>query len=185
MQAVVVYESMFGNTHTIAEEIGAGLSEYFDVAVITASHADRAQIDAADLVVVGAPTHVHGMPRASTRQGAAKQADQAGGGKALEPDALKDGLREWFASVKTERGHGLAAAFDTRLQGPEVFTGRASKGISRELRRQGYEVIAPPESYLVTKANELCPGERDRARAWGAKLAESLSMDAETSSRPT
>jgi Flavodoxin len=176
MQAVVVYESMFGNTRAIAEAIGAGLGEYFDVAVITVPHADRAQIERADLVVVGAPTHVHGMPRASTMQGAAKQAEEAGGGRALEPDALKDGLREWFASVKTNRGHGLAAAFDTRMQGPEVFTGRASKGISRELRRQGYELIAPPESYLVTKANELCPGERDRARTWGAKLAESLSL---------
>jgi hypothetical protein len=185
MQAVVVYESMFGNTRTIAEAIGAGLGEYFDVAVITAQHAHRAQIEGADLVVVGAPTHVHGMPRASTRQGAAKQAEEAGGSLTLEPDALQDGLREWFASVQTSRGHGLAAAFDTRMQGPAAFTGRASKGISRELRRQGYELIAPPESYLVTKANELCPGERDRARTWGVKLAESLSLAAEVSSRLT
>jgi hypothetical protein len=181
MQAVVVYESMFGNTRAIAEAIAAGLGDYFDVAVVTAAQADRAQIDGADLVVVGAPTHVHGLPRASTRQGAAKQAEEAGGGLTLEPGALKEGLREWFASVKSDRGHGLAAAFDTRMQGPAIFTGQASKGISRELRRQGYELIARPESFLVTKANRLCTGERDRARAWGATLADSLSLTAETS----
>jgi len=182
MQAVVVYESMFGNTRTIAEAIGAGLSDYFDVAVVTAPRADREQIEGADVVVVGAPTHVHGMPRASTRQGAAKQAQQSGGSLKLEPDALEDGLREWFASVTTSRGHGLGAAFDTRMPGPAIFTGRASKLLSRELRRQGYELIAKPESFLVAKGNQLRPGERDRARAWGAKMAENLSLTAETSS---
>ncbi len=47
----------------------------------------------------------------------------------------------------------MAAAFDTRLQGPVAFTGRASKGISHALRRQGYELVAEPESFVVTKEN--------------------------------
>jgi hypothetical protein len=181
MQAVVIYESMFGNTRAIAYAIGAGLADYFDVTVIPVGQAYPTSYNQADLVVVGGPTHVHGMSRPSTRQGAAKQAADAGRGLTLEPGALGEGLREWFASHVTSRGHGLAVAFDTRLQGPAVFTGRASKGIGGALRRQGYELIAKPESFLVTKANELRPGEQHRARAWGASLAESLSLTPESS----
>jgi hypothetical protein len=178
MQAVVVYESMFGNTHAIAGAIGAGLAESLDVAVVPVAQADPRQISAADLVVVGGPTHVHGMARASTRKGAAKQAEETGSGLTLEPDALQDGVREWLPSLGNRRGHGLAAAFDTRLQDPPAFTGRASKGIGKALRRDGYELITAPESFIVTKKNTLRDGELERARAWGAALTESLSLTA-------
>ncbi|HEX7994726.1 MAG TPA: flavodoxin [Streptosporangiaceae bacterium] len=180
MQAVVIYESMFGNTRVIAYAIGAGLADYFDVAVIPVGRAYPTSYNQADLVVVGGPTHVHGLSRPSTRQAAAKQAD-AGDAMSLEPDALGEGLREWLASQVTSRGHGLAAAFDTRMPGPAIMTGRASKRISNALRRQGYELVTKPESFLVSKANVLRSGERDRARSWGAALAESLSLTPESS----
>ncbi|HEX7994649.1 MAG TPA: hypothetical protein VF506_12060, partial [Streptosporangiaceae bacterium] len=167
-------------TRAIAYAIGAGLSDHFDVAVIPVGQAYPTSYSQADLVVVGGPTHVHGMSRPSTRQGAAKQAASANSGLTLEPGALGEGLREWLASHVTSRGHGLAAAFDTRMQGPAVLTGRASRGISSTLRRQGYELVAKPESFLVTKANNLRPGEQDRARAWGAALAESLDLNPES-----
>ena len=176
MQAVVVYESMFGNTHAIAHAIGAGLAGSLDVAVVPVGQADPAQIAEADLVVVGGPTHVHGMARVSTRKGAAKQAKEAGSGLTLEPDASQNGVREWLPSLGNRRGHGLAASFDTRMQGPPVFTGRASKGIGKALRRDGYELIAQPESFVVTKQNTLRDGELERARAWGAALTNSLSL---------
>jgi hypothetical protein len=179
MQAVVIYESMFGNTRAIAYAIGAGLSDYFDVAVIPVAQAYPTSYSQADLVVVGGPTHVHGMSRPSTRQAAAKQAAGAEA-LSLEPGATGEGLREWLASHVTSRGHGLAAAFDTRMQGPAIMTGRACKGIGSALRRQGYELITKPESFVVTKANELRTGEQDRARAWGEALAESLSLTAES-----
>ena len=34
MRAVVVYESMYGNTHLVADAIGAGLGPAFDVSVV-------------------------------------------------------------------------------------------------------------------------------------------------------
>ncbi|HEX6933660.1 MAG TPA: flavodoxin domain-containing protein [Streptosporangiaceae bacterium] len=176
MQAVVVYESMFGNTRAVAEAIGAGLTDYFDVVVVPVAQADPAQISDADLVVVGGPTHAHGMSRASTRLGAANQAEQGGGGVTLEPHASGDGVREWLGSLGTSRGHGVAAAFDTRMRGPAALTGRASKGISNALRRQGYELISEPESFFVTKRNTLVEGERDRAREWGVALASRLAL---------
>jgi Flavodoxin len=171
MQAVVVYESMFGNTRQIADAIGMGLVDGCIVSVVPVPQASPDQIKDADLVVVGGPTHVHGMTRASTRQGAAKMAEEAGSGVVLEPDALAEGLRDWLDELGKSKVHAKAAAFDTRMPGPAALTGRASKGISRALRHRGYELVADPESFIVTKENTLEPGEEERARIWGAQLA--------------
>ena len=78
MRAVVVYESMYGNTHLIADAIGAGLSTAFDVRVVPVSTAWPEVIADANLVVVGGPTHVHGMSQASTRKAAVEAAGQPG-----------------------------------------------------------------------------------------------------------
>src|SRR5512140_2757465 len=94
MRAVVVYESMYGNTHLIADAIGAGLESAFDVRIVPVSHAGPEVIADADLVVVGGPTHAHGMSRASTRKAAVQAADKPVGGLTVEPDALGPGLRE-------------------------------------------------------------------------------------------
>jgi flavodoxin len=66
MRAVVVYESMYGNTHQVAEAIGAGLGGAFEVSVVPVSKAGPAVLADADLVVVGGPTHLHAMSRAAT-----------------------------------------------------------------------------------------------------------------------
>ena len=172
MRAVVVYESMYGNTHRIAEAIGAGLETAFDVRVVSVTQAMPEVIADADLVVVGGPTHVHGMSRASTRKAAVQAADKPVGGLQGEPDALDPGLREWFGSLGDYPVR--AAAFDTRMHGPATFTGRAAKGVTRLLRQHGFEVVAEPESFLVTKQDRLEPQEEDRARDWAAKLAAGI-----------
>jgi hypothetical protein len=112
------------------------------------------------------------LSRASTRKAAVQAADKPAGGLAVEPDALGPGLREWFGSLA--RYPARAAAFDTRMRGPAALTGRASKGVTRLLREHGFDVVAEPESFLVTKQDRLEPHERDRARDWGAKLAASI-----------
>jgi hypothetical protein len=169
MRAVVVYESMYGNTHQVADAIGAGLRPAFDVSVIPVSKATPAVLADADLVVVGGPTHAHGMSRAATRKGAVEAAKKPVSGLKVEPDALGPGLRDWFDSL----GHYSvkAAAFDTRLHAPAALTGRASKGVTRALRAHGFDLVAEPESFLVTKQDLLDPGETTRAREWGTKLA--------------
>ena len=171
MRAVVVYESMYGNTHLIADAIGTGLAQGFDVKVIPVAEADKAGVAEADLIVVGGPTHAHGMSRASTRKGAADAAAKAGGELTLEPGAQGPGLREWLDALGKSRPHAKAAAFDTRVAMPAAVTGRASKGVSRELRHHGFELITEPESFIVTKENHLLAEEGDRARTWGARLA--------------
>jgi len=172
MRAVVVYESMYGNTHLIADAIGAGLRTAFDVRILPVSQARPEVIADADLVVVGGPTHVHGMSRASTRKAAVKAADKPAGGLTVEPDALGPGLREWFGWLG--RYPVRAAAFDTRMHGPAALTGRAANGIARHLREHGFDVVAEPESFLVTKQDRLEPHEQDRAREWGTTLAAAI-----------
>jgi hypothetical protein len=65
-------------------------------------------------------------------------------------------------------------AFDTRLKMPAFLSGRASRGIDKALRRHGVTMVAKPESFFVTKHNQLLLGEEDRARAWGRQLAISV-----------
>ena len=72
IRAVVVYESMYGNTRAVAEAIGEGLRGAWDVTVVPVGRAGPEVLDGAALVVVGGPTHVHGMTRPRSRAMAAQ-----------------------------------------------------------------------------------------------------------------
>ncbi len=172
MKTVIVYESMFGNTRVIAEAIASGLRPENEVVVVPVGGARPEALDGAGLVVVGGPTHVHGMSRGSTRKGASDMAHKPAARFSLDPGAEGPGLREWFADMG--RVNAPAAAFDTRLKGPALFTGRASKGIARQLRQHGLTMAARPESFLVTSDNQLATGEQDRAQNWGRQLASKI-----------
>ena len=151
MRIVVIYESSYGNTHLIADAIGEGMPAGHQVDVLPVAGASQELLDGADLIVVGGPTHVHGMSRGRTRQAAVDAAHEPASQLTLDPDAEGPGLRAWFESVRPARTN--AAAFDTRVDGPVLLTGRASVGISRQLRRHGLREIAEPVSFLVTKDN--------------------------------
>jgi len=169
VKAVVVYESMYGNTHLIADAIAEGLRTHGEAVAVPVNEADAALVGTADVLVVGGPTHTHGMSRAGTRGGAIIAAStKPGSDLALDADAEGPGLRAWFASLGQVETN--AAAFDTRFDLPAAFTGRASKGIARKLRHHGATLISKPKSFLVTKSNRLEPDEQAHARDWGARL---------------
>jgi hypothetical protein len=167
MRAVVVYESMYGNTHEVAKIIGQGLSRVADVSVVPLEDASDVIVGDADLLVVGGPTHMHGMSRPSTLN-AAVEASHKPDGPELDADAPGPGLRAWFESLPP--GSGMAAAFDTRLEGPAVLTGRASKGIAHRLRKRGFALVTGPESFLVSHDNTLASGEARHAEDWAEEL---------------
>lgn len=172
MKILVVYESSYGNTHLIADAIGEGLGKAADVEIVPVARAVKALVAGADLVVVGGPTHAHGMSREQTRQAAVDATHKPGSPLHLDPDAEGAGLREWFDTLGSATTN--AAAFDTRVDAPAMLTGRASKGISRQLRRHGFREIAEPMSFLVTKDNNLVEGQLAAARGWGEQLASTL-----------
>lgn len=169
MRAVVVYESMFGNTRTIAESIGTGLRSFDSVAVVPVSRATPELLADVDLLVVGGPTHAWDMSRPPTRESAVATAHKPDSGLTPEPDATGPGLREWFAALG--KVPCRAVAFDTRIKIPAAFSGRASRGIGRRLRQHGCTPAARAESFFVNKANQLLPDEAERARSWGEQLA--------------
>jgi hypothetical protein len=171
MRALIVYESMFGNTRQVAEQIAAGLAEHGAVTVLPVQRLTSDEWMQADLIVVGGPTHVHGMSRPQTRKAATKQAAEHSE-LHLERDAEQAGLREWLAGL--DELDAAYAAFDTRMHGPAVFTGRAGVGIDRRLRWLGGRQMAAPMSFLVGKDNTLDAGEAERAREWGDRLGRAV-----------
>jgi Flavodoxin len=176
MRAVIIYESMFGNTLAVAEAIAKGLERLDNVVVVPVVEAGGERLGDADLLVVGGPTHFHGMSRPRTRKWAAATARKPKNDLVLKRDAQGPGVRDWLTSLG--HGHTKVAAFDTRFKGPAILRGRASKAINRKLRRHGFEVVVKPESFFVTLENHLEPGEEARAQEWGKRLsARVLSND--------
>ena len=74
MRALVVYESMYGNTRVIAGNIADGLRADYEVTVVPVAGATAELVAGADLLVAGAPTHMHGLPSAASRRQAAQTA---------------------------------------------------------------------------------------------------------------
>ena len=169
MDAIVVYESVFGNTRAVAEAIAEGLGS---VPVLSV-HEAAERLGSVDLLVVGGPTHVHGLSTTRSRRLAAEGVHEDGGAH-VEPGATEDlGLRAWLRDLPPATAI-RAAAFDTRLDRAPWLTGVAARGIARRLRHHGLEVVAT-ESFLVEDSEgPLAAGEADRARAWGAELTRSV-----------
>ena len=161
MRALVVYESMFGNTQVIANAIADGLSAHLQADALEVGVAPTSIGDDVGLLV-GGPTHAFGMSREGTRQDAAKQAIQG-----LVSTGI--GVREWLARLQGVPGVA-AATFDTRIAKPRL-PGSAARGAEKRLRRLGVRVIAPAASFYVdgTKG-PLLEGEQERARRWGEQL---------------
>ncbi|WP_406045171.1 flavodoxin domain-containing protein [Micromonospora sp. NBC_00898] len=164
MRALVVYESMYGNTKEVAEAVAGGLAELGDTVVMEVGDAPDDLDPGLDLLVVGGPTHAHGMSRPQSRQSAA---DEVPAG--VVPS--RTGLREWLGALGRSRPGLSAAAFDTRFDKPRWLTGSAAVGAARLLGHHHCVLVVPPESFYVEHAaGPLAHGELDRARRWGEKL---------------
>ncbi|BEL06501.1 hypothetical protein Q0Z83_046920 [Actinoplanes sichuanensis] len=167
MKAIVVYESMFGNTAVIAAVIADGLSETYDVTLTDVR--DMPPVAGFDLLVLGAPTHAFGMSRPRTRADAADKGE-------VRPDTEKVGIREFLAQSPPLTGLA-AAAFDTKVDKP--MTGSAARKALRRLRALGCRTIAPAENFHVTgMTGPLAVGEVDRARRWARTVGASLAPQA-------
>jgi len=179
MKALIVYESMYGNTHLVANAVAEGLREspQFDqVTVVPVDEATLELVKDSDLLVVGGPTHAHGMSHTGTRKAAVDAAHKPDSALQLDPDAEGPGLREWLTALG--RVTGRAAAFDTRFKAPPVLTGRAGVGIAKRLRHHGFTMVTPPESFFVDKATHLDADALSSARQWGATLARTTALSA-------
>lgn len=173
MRAHVVYESMFGNSHAVADAVAAGIRAAVPGSDVTVVNVLAAPDDLRpDLLVVGGPTHAFSLSRPETRasRGQHLTTDEARDAAAREPGAdAGRGVREWL-----EQLGGLedvpAAAFDTRVSRP--VPKRAAVGISKRLRAAGCALVVAPQGFHVRGMHgPLVDGELDRATAWGRQVA--------------
>ncbi|MGO1315488.1 MAG: flavodoxin family protein [Cellulomonadaceae bacterium] len=158
MKALIVTESYFGNTWKVAEAIADGLRSAGAQAEVVDVGTDP-DVDAVELLVVGAPTHNAGLPLPATRA----QALEKGG----DPERI--GAREWLDALPrlvTCR----TASFST-VTGPSAEAGTATEGIGRRLRDRKSDYEGAEDFLVLGLKGPLADGELDRARAWGASLA--------------
>jgi len=168
MKVVIVYESLFGNTKVIADCIASGFPVDCDVEISAVGDATVDLTAGADLLVLGAPTHAHGLSRAGTRNQTLRNG-------VLPEIARGPGMREFLTTLPPGGGRP-AAAFDTRLRGPRWLWGAASSKIAAALVSAGYRLVEPGASFRVTgSSGPLVKGEVERAAQWTQRLAEACS----------
>ncbi len=160
MKALVVYDSVYGNTEQIAQAIGDGLGTEGDVQVLRASDVKPEQLEGLDLLVVGSATQRFTSLPATSRFL-----------KGIPRDSL-DGIK--------------VAAFDTRFTVSNIekvrvlafivrIFGYAAEPILSKLEKKGGEPAVPPEGFFVGDTEgPLEEGELERATGWAKEIATSI-----------
>jgi len=168
MKALVVFESMFGNTEQIAQAVAEGLRTSMPVDVTEVINAPAAPAEDVTLIVAGGPTEAFSMSRTTTRADAVRQ-----GGR---PGREEFGLREWMEALPSRHSNVKLATFDTKIDKMRHLPGSAAKGAAKAGRHHGFDLAVPPESFFVRDtAGPLVDGELERARTWGQQLGDLMS----------
>jgi flavodoxin len=148
MKTLVVYDSLHGNTEKVARSIGDAIAG--EVRVLRSGEVKETDLEALDLLIVGAPTH-GGRPMPATRE-------------------FLDGIQ------KSALDGVSVAAFDTRLANiwARLF-GFAAPRIARKLKSKGGTLIGSHEGFFVEGGKgPLSEGELERAASWAQELVESM-----------
>ena len=150
MEALIIFDSVFGNTLKIAEAIVAGLG-HVRAKVAYVKEIESMSAPLPDLIVVGSPT----------RQFRATPA-----------------IMNFLKSLPSNSLKGVqVAAFDTRIDLETIDSkplkylvdhgGYAANQIARKLKQRGGMLIRHPEGFLVNgEQGPLKEGEVDRAMNW-------------------
>jgi flavodoxin len=147
MKALVVYHSQFGNTRQIAEAIAGVFQRGGAARTLGVERLSAEELQDADLVVMGTPTHKMNLPQA------------------VQP-VFEEMPRRILRGVPV-------AAFDTSYR-MSAFLARftAAKRIDRKLRKLGGKRLVPPETFHVEEHHEgpLYDGEIERAETWAETI---------------
>ena len=150
MNALIIYDSQFGNTERIARTITGMLSEFGQARAVRIDPTQPVDFQGVDLLIIGCPTQ----------------------GRKPTP-AMQSFLEK--ASPKSLSGLAVTC-FDTRIRWPLWIWGSAARVMDSKLREIGALPALPPESFLVTLANPplLVNGELARAAKWARMLREKI-----------
>ena len=149
MTTLIVFDSVYGNTETIARAIGDAIPG--TVQVLRVGQVNPGELEAVDLLIIGSPTH-GAMPTEAVQ-------------------ALID-------SIGPPSREGVrVATFDTRLTWPflERWGGFAAPKMADTLEEKGWTLAGEPGGFFVRglKKGPLKKGEIERAATWAKGLAES------------
>jgi flavodoxin len=150
MNALIIYDSLYGNTWEITEAIASALRQYGHARTVPAGSVTAEDLAGLDLLVVGGPTQKHG---------------------------LSPKLEDLLDRIPPEAVAGMpVAAFDTRVHIAEWLSGSAADKIAKRLTQMGSRLVLPAESFFVTgKEGPLEQGELQRAQTWAHAALEKLS----------
>lgn len=151
MKALVVYDSVFGNTEQIALVIGNALGSTDDAKTLRAAEVKPEHLNGLSLLIVGSPT------------------------RAFRPTKP---IADFLNQIPASGLKGVkVAAFDTRISIADVSSrflnvmvrlfGYAAKPIADRLEKKGGSLVAPPEGFFVKDSEgPLKDGELERAADW-------------------
>jgi flavodoxin len=156
MKALVIYDSVFGNTEKVAQAMGRALGTPNDVAVVRVADVKPAHLAGVTLLLVGSPT------------------------RAFRP---LPSVSKYLAGLPANTLKGVqVAAFDTRIATEDANSavlsfmvkifGWAAKPMADALVKKGGKLALAPEGFYV-KGSEgpLKDGELERAMAWAKTVA--------------
>ncbi len=153
MKISVIYDSKFGNTKKIAETINDFLEKKNEVKVIRVTEAKIEDINDADFVVIGSPTHGGNVSEAT---------------KVLLNLIPKDSLKGKKVAV-----------FDTSfaLYGQNIFTrgiikffGYSAPKMANVLRKRGAEVTSVQSFFVMGMKGPLKDDEIERVKNWAKSI---------------
>jgi len=164
MKAVIVYESLWGNTAAVAKAIAAGLGP--GVPALSTREAGLQDVSGSDLIVAGAPLLGFSLPTEAMRASIRGQAST----HKVPPDLSSPTMRAWLAELP--RGSGRCAAFETRIW---WSPGSAAGTILTLLNSLGYQPLEKGARFIITGTyGPMKAGELERARLWGEALARKM-----------
>ncbi len=160
MNALILFDSKYGNTEMLARSIAEALPPAVSVRLEKVGQIGKLDAQGVDLVIVGGPTHRH---------------------------KVSANLKAILDSVPRRSLNGVkAAAFDTRYRMAAWLSGSAAKRIARCLRKAGARLIVPAESFFMQRdlppegqkrrheVERLEAGEVERAAKWAVELAKEI-----------
>lgn len=151
MKVIILYESFFGNTKTIAQAMFSAIENKKNLQVRNVAEVSWTDISDAGILIVGSATR---------------------GFRPCEE------TRKFLNSIPENKLKGvIVAAFDTRIDLPEIKSktmrfivktgGYAARHIANTLEKKGGILAVPPEGFLVSgEQGPLVNGETERAAQW-------------------
>jgi len=152
MNALIVYDSQFGNTERVAQRIASTLSEFGQARAVRVGQVHYEELQGVDMLILGCPTQ--GMRQTPTMQ-------------------------SFIAHIPRELLRGLSVAcFDTRFRGG-FWMLSAAPSMAKQLGMMGVELLVQPESFFVKAMKQegpLLAGELERAASWAQMLSEKIAV---------